>query len=93
MHPSSTLFGKDYDYVIYHSLVLTSREYMSNVTAIEARWLVESAPHFYKVAGAESDSRKKAKIVPLHNKFTQNQDSWRLSSIRQTKEKALGIRR
>ncbi|SCV06013.1 LANO_0H20186g1_1 [Lachancea nothofagi CBS 11611] len=93
VHPSSALFGKDHDYVIYHSLVLTTREYMSQVTAIDARWLVESAPHFYKVAGAESESRKKAKVVPLHNKFSQNQDSWRLSSIRQTKEKALGIRR
>ncbi|SCU80181.1 LADA_0B05512g1_1 [Lachancea dasiensis] len=93
VHPSSSLYGKDYDYVIYHSLVLTTREYMSHVTAISPQWLVESAPHFYKVAGAESESRKKAKIVPLFNKFSQNQDSWRLSSIRQTKERALGIKR
>ncbi|SCU84056.1 LAFA_0D07800g1_1 [Lachancea sp. 'fantastica'] len=93
VHPSSSLFGKDYDYVIYHSLVLTTREYMSFVTAIDPRWLVESAPHYYKVSDGESESRKKAKIVPLHNKFSQNQDSWRLSSLRQTKEKALGIRR
>lgn len=93
VHPSSALFGKGYDYVIYHSLVLTSKEYMSHVTSIEPHWLVESAPHFYKVIGAESESRKRAKIAPLYNKFSQSQDSWRLSSMRQTKEKALGIRR
>ncbi|SCW02396.1 LAFE_0F05512g1_1 [Lachancea fermentati] len=93
IHPSSALFGKDHEYVIYHSLVLTSREYMSHVTAIDPQWLVQSAPHFYKVAGADSENRKRAKIAPLHNKFSRDQDSWRLSSIRQTKEKALGIRR
>lgn len=93
IHPSSSLFGKEYEYVIYHSLVLTTREYMSQVTTIDPMWLIESAPHYYKVAGADSESRKKAKIVPLHNKFAKDQDSWRLSSIRQSKERALGIKR
>lgn len=93
VHPSSSLFGKEYEYVIYHSLVLTSREYMSQVTAIDPTWLVESAPHFYKVADEDSQSRKKAKIAPLYNKFSKDQNSWKLSSIRQSRERALGIKR
>lgn len=93
IHPSSSLFGKEYEYVIYHSLVLTSKEYMSQVTAIDPNWLVESAPHFYKVADEDSQSRKKAKIAPLYNKFSKDQNSWKLSSIRQSREKALGIKR
>lgn len=93
IHPSSSLFGKEYQYVIYHSLVLTSREYMSQVTAIDPDWLVEYAPHFYKVAAEDSQSRKKAKIAPLYNKFAKDQNSWKLSSIRQSRERALGIRR
>lgn len=93
IHPSSALYGKEYEYVIYHSLVLTSREYMSQVTAIDSNWLTEVAPHFYKVIDANSRSRKKMKIAPLHNKFTKDQNSWRLSSIRQSRERALGIKR
>ncbi|AET37505.1 DEAH-box ATP-dependent RNA helicase PRP22 Ecym_1263 [Eremothecium cymbalariae DBVPG len=93
IHPSSSLFGKDYEYVIYHSLVLTTREYMSQVTVIDPHWLTDSAPHFYKPVDPGSDTRKKTKIVPLHNKFSKDQDSWRLSSIRQSKERALGIKR
>ena len=93
IHPSSALFGKDYDYVMYHNLILTSREYMSQVTCINPEWLIECAPHFYKVADANSKSRKKAKIIPLHNRFSKDQNSWRLSKIRQSREKALGIKR
>ncbi|CAI1947862.1 hypothetical protein SEUBUCD646_0E00940 [Saccharomyces eubayanus] len=93
IHPSSSLYGKEYEYVIYHSLVLTSREYMSQITSIEPQWLLEVAPHFYKATDAESQSRKRAKIIPLHNKFAKDQNSWRLSSIRQSRERALGIKR
>ncbi|CCH60940.1 hypothetical protein TBLA_0D04440 [Henningerozyma blattae CBS 6284] len=93
IHPSSSLFGREYEYVIYHSLVLTSREYMSQVTSIEPNWLLEASPHFYKPTDENSHSRKKAKIVPLYDRFAKDQNSWRLSSIRQTRERALGIKR
>ena len=84
MHPSSALFGKAAEHVIYHSLVETTKEYMHNVTAIEPKWLVEAAPTFFKVAGKEGglSKRKKAeRIQPLHNRF-QGEDEWRLSSQR-----------
>ncbi|QEU61742.1 Prp22 [Kluyveromyces lactis] len=91
--PGSSLFGKEYDYVLYHSIVLTSREYMMQVTAIESKWLLESAPHFYKVADPNGSSRKKAKIVPLNDRFAQSKDSWRLSSIRANRDKKLSGKR
>lgn len=84
MHPSSALFGKSAEHVIYHSLVETTREYMHNVTAIEPKWLVEAAPTFFKVAGKEGQlsKRKKAeRIQPLHNRFA-GEDDWRLSAQR-----------
>ncbi|GAB7361675.1 hypothetical protein MBLNU230_g1725t1 [Neophaeotheca triangularis] len=84
MHPSSALFGKAAEHVIYHSLVETTREYMHNVTAIEPKWLVEAAPTFFKVAGKEGQlsKRKKAeRIQPLHNRFA-GEDDWRLSAQR-----------
>ncbi|KAF2719137.1 pre-mRNA-splicing factor ATP-dependent RNA helicase prp16 [Polychaeton citri CBS 116435] len=85
MHPSSALFGKTAEHVVYHSLVETTREYMHNVTAIEPKWLVEVAPTFFKVAGKDGlgmSKRKKAeRIQPLHNRF-QGEDDWRLSAQR-----------
>eukprot|EP01056_Protomagalhaensia_sp_Gyna25_P005945 Protomagalhaensia_sp_Gyna_25__5944@NODE_913_length_2427_cov_3_142797_g690_i1_p3_GENE_NODE_913_length_2427_cov_3_142797_g690_i1NODE_913_length_2427_cov_3_142797_g690_i1_p3_ORF_typecomplete_len215_score25_37OB_NTP_bind/PF07717_16/6_1e20HA2/PF04408_23/0_013_NODE_913_length_2427_cov_3_142797_g690_i110311675 len=36
------------DTVIYDELVLTSKEYMRNITEIESRWLIEASPHFFK---------------------------------------------
>ena len=81
MHPSSALFGKPAEHVIYHTLVLTTKEYMHCATTIEPKWLVEAAPTFFKVAGTDKLSkRKKAeRIQPLHNKF-QGEDEWRLSA-------------
>ncbi|KAH4807348.1 hypothetical protein HBH61_133780 [Parastagonospora nodorum] len=83
LHPSSSLFGKPAEHVIYHSLVETTKEYMHCCSAIEPKWLVEAAPTFFKVAGTDKLSkRKKAeRIQPLHNKF-QGEDDWRLSAQR-----------
>ena len=43
LHPSSALFGLGYapDYVCYHELISTSKEYMSCVTAVDGYWLAE----------------------------------------------------
>ncbi|KAL2259412.1 hypothetical protein VTK26DRAFT_6916 [Humicola hyalothermophila] len=83
LHPSSALFGKQAEWVIYHELVLTTREYMHFTTAIEPKWLVEAAPTFFKMAPTDRLSkRKKAeRIQPLYNKY-QGEDDWRLSAQR-----------
>ncbi|KAJ5619931.1 Nucleic acid-binding OB-fold [Penicillium lagena] len=83
MHPSSALFGKPAEHVIYATLVLTTKEYMHCTTAIEPKWLVEAAPTFFKVAPTDRLSkRKKAeRIQPLHNRFA-GEDDWRLSAQR-----------
>jgi len=83
MHPSSALFGKPAEHVIYHSLVETTKEYMHNVTAIEPKWLVEAAPTFFRVAPSNTLSKRKQaeRIQPLHNRFA-GEDDWRLSAQR-----------
>ncbi|KAF5530173.1 ATP dependent RNA helicase [Fusarium mexicanum] len=83
LHPSSALFGKQAEWVIYHELILTSKEYMHCTTSIEPKWLVEAAPTFFKVAPTDKLSkRKKAeRIQPLYNKFA-TEDDWRLSAQR-----------
>ncbi|KAK9476447.1 P-loop containing nucleoside triphosphate hydrolase protein [Lipomyces japonicus] len=91
MHPSSALFGKNPEYAIYHTLVLTSKEYMHCVTTIEPRWLVEAAPTFFKVADpSELSKRKKAeRIQPLHNRFA-NPNDWRISQLRKPASRSGG---
>lgn len=83
LHPSSALFGKQAEWVIYHTLVLTSKEYMHCTTSIEPKWLVSAAPTFFKVAPTDKLSkRKKAeRIQPLYNKYAA-EDEWRLSAQR-----------
>ena len=82
VHPSSAMLGKQAEWVIYHELVLTTREYMRWTTSVEPKWLVEAAPTFLKVAGTGgtmSNRRKQERIQPLYNKFA-GADDWRLSA-------------
>ncbi|KAF5137090.1 Pre-mRNA-splicing factor ATP-dependent RNA helicase prp22 [Metarhizium anisopliae] len=83
LHPSSALFGKQAEWVIYHDLVLTTKEYMHCTSSIEPKWLVEAAPTFFKVAPSDRLSKRKQaeRIQPLYNKFA-GEDDWRLSAQR-----------
>lgn len=85
IHPSSALFNRNPEWVVYHELVLTTREYCHNVTAVEPKWLVEVAPQFFKVADANKISKRKRqeKIEPLFNKY-EKPDEWRLSKIKRS---------
>jgi HrpA-like RNA helicase len=38
IHPSSSLFQQQPDWVIYHELVMTTKEYMREVMAIDPRY-------------------------------------------------------
>jgi ATP-dependent RNA helicase DHX8/PRP22 len=80
IHPSSSLFNKNPEWVLYHELVLTTKEYMRNIMVIDPKWLVELAPSFYKVADPHKMTRAKKmqKIEPLFDRFNPK-DSWRLS--------------
>lgn len=48
IHPNSSVFEEDPKFVVYHELVLTTKEYMRQVIEIEPKWLTEIAPHYYK---------------------------------------------
>ncbi|XP_027339905.1 pre-mRNA-splicing factor ATP-dependent RNA helicase DEAH7 [Abrus precatorius] len=56
LHPSSALFGMGCtpEYVVYHELILTTKEYMQCATAVEPQWLAELGPMFFSVK--ESDT-------------------------------------
>ena len=83
IHPSSSLFQRQPDWVVYHELVLTSKEYMRECVAIDPKWLVELAPRFFKQADARIMSKRKRmeKLEPLFDRFNEK-DAWRLSKRR-----------
>ena len=84
IHPSSALFQQQPDWVIYHELVLTSKEYMREVCMIDPKWLVEMAPRFFKPAPSTKLSKRKRseKLEPLYDRFADPSQPWRLSKRR-----------
>lgn len=47
------------DYVVYHELIMTAKEYMQCVTSVEASWLAELGPMFYSLKDAGSSRTEK----------------------------------
>lgn len=68
------------DFVVYHELVLTTKEYMREVTSIEPKWLTELAPKFFKLSDPTKMSKRKRqeKLEPLWDKY-RDPNAWRLS--------------
>ena len=69
LHPTSALFGMGYtpDYIVYHELVMTSKEYMQCVTAVDGHWLADLGPMFYSV----KDSNKTRQVGYTGLKFSE----------------------
>ncbi|KAJ4838247.1 Pre-mRNA-splicing factor ATP-dependent RNA helicase DEAH1 [Turnera subulata] len=59
VHPSSGLAEVLPRWVVYHELVLTSKEYMRQVTEVKPEWLVEIAPHYYQMKDVDDPALKK----------------------------------
>lgn len=80
VHPSSAVFYRQPEWVIYHELVLTTKEYMREVTTIDAKWLVEFAPSFFKFGDPTklSKMKKSLRLEPLYNKY-EEPNAWRIS--------------
>ncbi|KAF7995038.1 hypothetical protein HCN44_004510 [Aphidius gifuensis] len=83
IHPSSALFNRQPEWVIYHELVQTTKEYMREVTTIDPKWLVEFAPAFFKLSDPTklSKFKKNQRLEPLYNKY-EEPNSWRISRVR-----------
>ena len=80
IHPASALFQRQPDWVIYHELVLTSKEYMRECTVIEPKWSAELAPRFSKVGDPTKMTKRKRseRLEPLYDRFNEP-NAWRLS--------------
>ncbi|GFP52319.1 hypothetical protein ACSS6W_003640 [Trichoderma asperelloides] len=50
LHPTSALYaGHPPDYIVYHELILTSKVYVSTVTAVDPHWLADLGGVFYSI--------------------------------------------
>ncbi len=80
IHPSSALFNKEPEWVVYHELVFTTKEYMRDVCAIQPRWLIEVAPKFFKESDDDALARRQrgVRIEPLNQKYG-DPNAWRIS--------------
>lgn len=71
LHPSSSLYGMGStpEYVVYHELVMTTKEYMRIVTTVEGEWLAEMAPKFFSL---QEDRRNRQKRLLEEKKIVES---------------------
>ncbi|KAG2375084.1 hypothetical protein C9374_010088 [Naegleria lovaniensis] len=63
LHPTSALYGMGVtpDYIVYHELVMTTKEYALMATTIDGAWLAELAPTFFseKIPHVTREAKRK----------------------------------
>ncbi|RKP10618.1 P-loop containing nucleoside triphosphate hydrolase protein [Thamnocephalis sphaerospora] len=87
LHPTSALYGMGTipDYIVYHELVLTSKEYMQCVTAVDPYWLAELGPMFYSVK--EAGWTHKERRQHDRKEYQSMEEELRRATERQTRER------
>jgi pre-mRNA-splicing factor ATP-dependent RNA helicase DHX15/PRP43 len=73
IHPSSVLDRKP-EFALYHEFVLTSRNYIRTVTAIEPEWLLEIAPQYYDLSDPQfgaCEARAQLERLANRQKYSQ----------------------
>ena len=83
LHPTSALYGMGMtpDYIVYHELIMTVKEYMQCVTAVDGQWLAELGPMFFSLkdsSKSKSESRKKYanEMVAMESQMKESQDKF-----------------
>ncbi len=89
LHPTSALYGLGFlpDYVVYHELILTSKEYMSTVTSVDPRWLAELGGVFYSVKEKGYSAREKRVIETDFNRRMEIETQMARDKLRQDEQR------
>ncbi|KAL1824888.1 hypothetical protein ACET3Z_011666 [Daucus carota] len=78
LYPSSALYGLSYtpDYVVYHELNLTTKEYIQCATSVEPEWLAELGPMFFSVKDSDTSmlEHKKNQNPPWRSRRRMKKD-------------------
>lgn len=90
LHPTSALYGMGFtpDYVVYHELVMTTKEYMRCVTSVDAEWLAELGPMFFSIKQSSQSRLDKKKMVRGQEERMEAEMTLAQEQIRQRKEEA-----
>ncbi len=93
LHPTSALYGMGMtpDYIVYHELVMTVKEYMQCVTVVDGHWLAELGPMFFSVKDSnksKSESRKiyANELVSMEQEMKEAEEQ--LQQMKQEKDSA-----
>ncbi|KAJ6222038.1 hypothetical protein RDWZM_000583 [Blomia tropicalis] len=88
LHPTSALYGMGFtpDYVIYHELVMTTKEYMQCVTAVEGNWLAELGPMFYSIKESSKSRYERKQEQRDHEKEMEKEMAVAEEMLRRRKE-------
>ncbi|KAK3016011.1 hypothetical protein RJ639_006735 [Escallonia herrerae] len=64
LHPSSALYasGLTREYVVYHEVILTTKEYMQCATIVEPHWLADLGPMFFSMKDTDTSLLARKKI-------------------------------
>ncbi|EZG82239.1 putative ATP-dependent RNA helicase [Gregarina niphandrodes] len=83
LHPMSSIYSIQSQYVLYHRLMLTTKEYIKDCCVINPKWLTAIAPHLFEETNPNKLTAKKLKdkIQPLANRH-EDPNAWRLSRRR-----------
>ena len=76
------------DYVVYHELVMTVKEYMQCVTAVEGEWLAELGPMFYSVKESKGSAVEKRKKAEDHMKKMEDEMTKAVEEMERRKTEA-----
>lgn len=63
LHPTSALYGLGTtpEYVVYHELIMTAKEYMQCATSVDGYWLAELGPMFFSIKEKDKSLAAKKK--------------------------------
>ena len=88
LHPTSALFGMGFtaDHIVYHELVMTTKEYMQCVTAVDGHWLAELGPMFYSVKETAKSRGEKKKVAQEHLKTMEREMKEAEEELKRRKE-------
>ena len=71
LHPTSCLLDSNLstNYVIYHELILTKKEYMNYVTTVDPIWLLEYGYKFFGIADSYQSNKIGADLISYKQEF------------------------
>ncbi len=82
MHPSSALNYSSLDWVVYHSQIVSTKNYIRINSRIKPQWLVEVCPRLYLTFNSELENSRRDKEMLNsigYKKSDPRANDWRLN--------------